>query len=68
LFFWDFTKNIESRSLKTDFDVKSMIISQCEINNLVNVNVFEPNERYFVTAGYSHLKFWDCAPLKLFTS
>lgn len=45
-----------------------MIISQCEINNLVNVNVFEPNERYFVTAGYSHLKFWDCAPLKNFTS
>ena len=26
------------------------------------------SERYFVTAGYSHLKFWDCAPLKHFTS
>jgi WD40 repeat protein len=44
LFVWDFKK--EQR------------VTSNKLGRIVNAFEFETNQKYFVTAGYSHLKFW----------
>ena len=44
LFVWDFKKQ--------------EIVTSNRLGRIVNVFDFEPEQKYFVTAGYSHLKFW----------
>lgn len=44
LFVWDFQKQ--------------ELLTSNKLGKPVNAFDFESNQRYFVTAGYSHLKFW----------